>query len=137
MSGIIMLVGAVMFGSMFYQKKYFREHQTVTKTIAFFKGWGYLFIFMLCGFMPILFASEYGVVATVIAAIIAIAATGGIFYLLVSKRTKMLSEQYPNDKLIGLKEIFACCGMALYPFIAIFIVMGIIGLRVMGSKKSK
>lgn len=134
---IIFLIGAVMFGSIFYQRKYFRDYQTVTKVTGFFKGWGYLFIFMLCGFMPILFASQYGVIATVITSIIAIAATVAIFYLLITRRTKVLSAQYPNDKFVGGREIFACIGMSLYPFIAIFIVIGTVCLGVMGSKKRR
>ncbi len=120
---IIFLVGAVMFGSMFYQRIYFRDYQTVPKVTAYFKGWGYLFVLMLCGFMPMLFASEYGVVATVITSIIAIAATVGIFYLIIIRRTKSLSAVYPDDKFIGAKETFACIGMSLYPFIAIFLVI--------------
>ena len=137
MGFVILLVGAVMLGSVFYQGIYFRDYQTVTKVTGFFKGWGYLFIFMLCGFMPILFASQYGVIPTVITSIIAVAATVAIFYLLITRRTKVLSAQYPNDKLVGGKEIFACIGMSLYPFIAIFIVVGAICLGVMGNKKRR
>ena len=132
---IFFLVSAVMLGSVFYQRIYFRDYQTVTKKEAVFKGWGYLFIFMLCGFMPILFVSQYGAVATVITSIIAIAATGGIFYLLVTKRTSKLSVLYPDDKLVGLKETFACVGKALYPFIAIFIIVFAIFFGVRSRRK--
>lgn len=136
MGAIMFLVGAVLFGSVFYQNSYFKKYETVTKVTAFFKGWGYGIVFMLFGFMPILFASQYGVVPTVITSIIAVAATVGIFYLIITKRTKTLSEEYPYDKFIGAKEVYACMGMALYPFMAIFFIIFAIFLGTSQKKRN-
>lgn len=136
MSKVIELLGVGMLASMFYQKTYSEEYQTVSKVKGFFKGWGYL-ILMMCGLIPILAVSEQGVLDIALTTIISLGITGAIFYRIISKRTRALSTEYPDEKLVGVKETYACIGMALYPIFAIMFFVVIIYLRVTSTGKRR
>ena len=66
---LLFLIAAVVFVPPFYQKKFFAEYPTVSKGKGFLLGLGYWGILVWLTLMPILVASEYGTVATVITAI--------------------------------------------------------------------
>lgn len=136
---MVMIFGLLMLGMlapMFYQKIYFEEHQTVSKVKGFIKGWAYL-ILMMFGFSLILAVSEQGVLAIVVASILSLGITGAIFYRIISKRTRALSVEYPDEKLVGLKETYACIGMAIYPLFAMLLFATTITLRVMSISKRR
>ena len=134
---ILILIAAVVFVPPFYQKKFFEKYPTVTKRKGFLLGFGYWGILVWLTLMPILVASEYGTVATVITSIIAIAATVGVFYLIVKKRTAKLEKIYPDEKFLALREIVACIGLVIYPILLIFVVMLAIYSKLAGAKKRK
>lgn len=116
------LYAAVIFGPPIYQFIYFRNHATISRGKAFICGLGYWAVLFCTLFAPIMIASEFGTVATVIAAIFAIAATGGAFYLIFKKRSKTLAEACAEDKFLVIKEMIACFGM-LFGSIIIFVVL--------------
>lgn len=134
---LLFLIAAVVFVPPFYQKKFFAEYPTVTKRKGFLLGFGYWGILVWLTLMPILVASEYGTVATVITAIIAIAATVGVFYLIIKKRTAKLEKIYPGEKLLALREIVACIGLFIYPILYIFVIFFLIYSCFFGGKKKR
>ena len=137
MSLVLLLIAVVVFVPPFYQKKFFEEYPTVTKGKGFLLGLCYWGILVWLTVMPILVAAEYGTVATVITSIIAIAATIGVFYLIVKKRTAKLEKIYPGEKLLALREIVACIGLFIYPILLIFVVIFIIWAKIYGGKKKR
>ena len=134
---LLLLIAAVVFLPPFYQRKFFEEYPTLTKGKGFLLGFGYWGILVWVTLMPILVAAEYGTVATVITAIIAIGATLGAFYLICKKRMAKLEKEYPGENLLAVKEMVACIGLFIYPILLIFIFIFIIVLKVMDVKKSK
>ena len=134
---LLLLIAVVVFVPPFYQKKFFEEYPTVTKGKGFLLGFGYWGIIVWLTIMPIAVAAEYGTVATVITSIIAIAATIGVFYLIVKKRTAKLEKIYPDEKLLALREIVACIGLFIYPILFIFVVIFAIYSRIYGAKKKR
>ena len=113
------LLAAVVFGPPVYQFIYFKENDTITRGKAFLYGLGYWSLLVCTLFMPLLFASQYGTVATVITAVFAIAATIGSFRLVYKKRRETLADDYAVDRFIVIKEMIACIGM-LFGSILIF-----------------
>ena len=134
---LLFLIAAVVFVPPYYQKKFFAEYPTVSKGKGFLLGLGYWGILVWLTLMPILVASEYGTVATVITAIIAIAATVGVFYLIIKKRTAKLEKIYPGEKLLALREIVACIGLFIYPILYIFVIFFLIYSCFFGGKKKR
>ena len=132
---LLLLIAVVVFVPPFYQKKFFEEYPTVTKGKGFLLGFGYWGIIVWLTIMPIAVAAEYGTVATVITSIIAIAATIGVFYLIVKKRTAKLEKIYPDEKLLALREIVACIGLFIYPILYIFVIFLLIYVYLFGGKK--
>ena len=134
---LLLLIAVVVFVPPFYQKKFFEEYPTVTKGKGFLLGFGYWGIIVWLTIMPIAVAAEYGTVATVITSIIAIAATIGVFYLIVKKRTAKLEKIYPDEKLLALREIVACIGLFIYPILYIFVIFLLIYVYLFGEKKKR
>jgi len=116
------LYAAVIFGPPIYQFIYFKNHTTISRGKAFIYGLGYWCVLFCTLLAPIMIASEYGTVATVIAAIFAIAATGGAFCLIYKKRSRTLGDVCAADKFLVVKEMIACLGM-LFGSILIFVVL--------------
>ena len=134
---VLLLIAAVLFVPPFYQKKYFEEYETITKGKAFALGIGYYTIFVFMAFFPIVIATEYGTVATVITAVLALASTGGVIYLIFKKRLAKFEEEYPGDKLLPAKEMVACIGAFTYPIILIFGFILIIALKISGTSRRR
>ena len=134
---VLLLIAAVLFVPPFYQKKYFEEYNTITKGKAFALGFGYYTILIFMAFFPIIIASEYGTVATVITTIVSLAATGGVLYLIYKKRMAKFEEEYPGDKLLPIKEMVACIGAVIYPIILVFGFIFIIVLKISGGSKRR
>ena len=116
----LFLLAAFLFGPPIYQFVYFANNDTISKVRAFIYGLGYWAVLVWTLLMPILVAAEYGIVATVITSIIALALTGGIFYLIYKKRCKTLAEDLAIDCFIVVKEMIACLGMLFGVFLMIF-----------------
>ena len=134
---VLLLVVAVLFVPPFYQKKYFEEYETITKGKAFALGFGYYTILVFMAFFPIVIATEYGTVATVITTILSLAATGGVIYLIFKKRMAKFEDEYPGDKLLPAKEMVACIGAFTYPIILMVGFIFIIVLKVSGLNKRR
>ena len=116
----LFLLAAFLFGPPIYQFVYFANNDTISKVRAFIYGFGYWGILVWTLFMPIIVATEYGTVATVITSIFAIALTGGIFYLIYKKRCKTLADDLAIDRFIVIKEMVACLGMLFGVFLMFF-----------------
>ena len=116
----LVILAAFVFGPPIYQFIYFANNDTISKARAFVYGLGYWAVLVWTLLMPILVATEYGTVATVITSIFAIALTGGIFYLIYKKRSKTLADDLEIDRFIVIKEMIACLGMLFGAFLTIF-----------------
>ena len=113
MEFIVLLCAALVFGPSIYQFSYFKKYQTISRAMGFLIGLGYWSIIFVTLLMPMMIAAEEGTVALIIVTIIALAITGGIFYLIFKKRTQKLKVFYPDDKFIAAKEMIACSGMLI------------------------
>ena len=119
---VIYLIAAFIFGPAIYQFNYFSNYYTISRLKAFFWGFGYWTIIVCLFFFPILIVYESGTTAMIIASIIGLVLTGGVFYLILKKRSKTLAIAYPDDKFIAVKEMIACIGMMFGSILMIFLI---------------